>query len=247
MPTALSPAELLLIRHGESAWNHEQRFTGWADVGLTAAGVGQMRELGDRLRGEGVSIDRVFSSLLRRCVDSVDVLLDAMQAPAVPRTLDWRLNERHYGALTGRSKPGAVAEFGAEAVRTWRRSYRAVPPPLPLSELAKIAPLASTLSEHPQAGTLPEAESLEQTAWRVAQCWPEVIAPALSPGRRLAVVGHGNSLRALVMQLEELGEAEVSGLEIANGEMRRYAALEDGGWARREIWRPDRHALSQIL
>ena len=240
------PARLLLIRHGESEWNHAQRFTGWADVGLTAAGEAQMRELGRKLTTDRIEIDQVFVSRLRRCTAAAAALLQAMETPCVPQTADWRLNERHYGALTGRSKASAVVEFGADAVLAWRRSYRAVPPPLSRTELGRIAPL----SQDPESEALPEAESLAQTARRVADFWRQCLRPATERHRTVAVVGHGNSLRALAMLLEDLSESEVMTLEIANGELRAYSRAENGGngrFERSEIWRPSKHSVSQIL
>lgn len=237
------PARLLLIRHGESEWNHEQRFTGWADVGLTPVGEQQMQELGRKLVADRVEIDRVFVSRLKRCMASATALLHAMNAPSVPQTSDWRLNERHYGALTGRSKASAVIEFGGDAVLAWRRSYRAVPPPLSRSELGRIAPLA----QYPEAEDLPEAESLAQTARRVADFWKQCIRPAMEPGRTVAVIGHGNSLRALAMLLEDLSESEVMTLEIANGELRTYSRSENGRFNWSGIWRPSNHSISQVL
>lgn len=127
--TPRSQVRLLLIRHGESEWNREQRFTGWADVGLTLRGMHQMQEAGRAIRQSGLVVDRVFSSVLVRCVSSVDVFLLTAECPSITRTADWRLNERHYGALTGSSKAEAIARYGADQVQAWRRSYHAVPPP----------------------------------------------------------------------------------------------------------------------
>jgi len=238
-----SPARLLLIRHGESDWNQAQRFTGWADVGLTTDGVAQMQELGRLLLADELMPDRIFCSVLQRSTASAAVLLEALQTLHVPCSLDWRFNERHYGALTGLSKAAAVADFGAEAVRQWRRSYRAVPPPLSIGELEQFASLA----HYPPAPGLPVAESLEQVCQRVLEVWRQRVLPALQPGRTIAVVAHGNSLRALVMLLGPLSESEVNALEIANGELRVYTVQPDGLMEQEKVWTPARHSISLIL
>lgn len=247
-----SQVQLLLIRHGESEWNLAQRFTGWADVGLTPRGVRQMQEAGRAIRRSGLVVDRVFSSMLVRCVRSVDCLLLAAGSPSAPRTADWRLNERHYGALTGSSKAEAIARYGADQVQAWRRSYRAVPPPWTQDDVGRLAidPLMDS-SMGPQYAGLelpPLAESLAQTVLRVTALWQELIEPALASDQTVAVVGHGNSLRALVMQLERLGEEAVSRLEIANGEMRAYESGAGRELHLKCIWRPSVVApISKIL
>ena len=243
-----SQVQLLLIRHGESEWNLAQRFTGWADVGLTPRGVRQMQEAGRAIRRSGLVVDRVFSSMLVRCVRSVDCLLLAAGSPSAPRTADWRLNERHYGALTGSSKAEAIARYGADQVQAWRRSYRAVPPPWTQDDVDRVATDPSM--EPPCAGLepLPLAESLAQTVLRVTALWQELIEPSLASAQTVAVVGHGNSLRALVMQLEELSEQAVSCLEIANGEMRAYESGAGRTLHLQCIWQPSALApISKIL
>lgn len=231
-------ARLLLVRHGESAWNLSQRFTGWADVGMTATGVLQMQELGRHLHHHGVTIDTLFCSALRRCRESASALLAAAGSAQTPVLLDWRLNERHYGALTGLSKPAAVAQHGCAAVRAWRRSYREVPPAL-------TAGLADATIWHAAdaALPLPRSESLEHTVLRVAEAWTQRIQPALHAGATVAVLGHGNSLRGLAMLLEGLDETQVAALEIANGELRTYAWPASAP----QIWRPGTGLPSQVL
>lgn len=239
---------LLLIRHGESEWNLAQRFTGWADVDLTPRGVLQMQEAGRAIRRSGLVVDRVFSSVLVRCVRSVDVLLLAAGCPSAPRTADWRLNERHYGALTGSSKAEAIARYGVDQVQAWRRSYHAVPPPWTQDDVGWVA--MDPPMEPPCAGLepLPLAESLAQTVLRVTALWQERIEPSLASTQTVAVVGHGNSLRALVMQLENLGEEAVSCLEIANGEMRAYEPGAGHELHLQCIWQPSVVApISKIL
>jgi 2,3-bisphosphoglycerate-dependent phosphoglycerate mutase len=204
------PARLVLLRHGESVWNHEQRFTGWADVGLTAGGQAQMRAAAAALHAAGVALEVAFSSTLRRCTESQQILLEALATPGLEQHFDWRLNERHYGGLTGRSKPEAEREFGAAEVLRWRRGYDAVPPPLDEVSARHLGAL--------QTDGMPLSESLEQTVARVTQVWVERLLPALRAGRTAAVVGHGNSLRALVKVIENLEPEAVVGLEINNAE-----------------------------
>ncbi|TAK86241.1 MAG: 2,3-bisphosphoglycerate-dependent phosphoglycerate mutase [Betaproteobacteria bacterium] len=206
---------LILIRHGESQWNLDQRFTGWADVDVTAEGVAQMQDAAAALREAGLRFDVGYSSVLRRCIRSLRVLLDTLDCMWVPEVLDWRLNERHYGALTGRAKAEAIRLYGEEIVHRWRRSYDAQPPPvdtaaalhIPLDErYAMLAP-----------DQIPLGESLARTVERVRAAWEESISLALRRGQRVAVVGHGNGLRALVKIIEEQSDEGITRLEIPNG------------------------------
>lgn len=207
---------LTLVRHGESQWNLEQRFTGWADVELTRRGVAQMESAGKALRQQGIELDVAFSSALTRSIRSLWILLEASGSLRVPVRIDWRLNERHYGALTGRSKAEAEKEYGAAMVQRWRRAYDAEPPATTEESGAyiKLDRRYAGLS----ATRLPTAESLRQTVARVSAAWQESIAPALRMGQSIAVVAHGNSVRALTKIVEGIAEAEIVRLEIANGE-----------------------------
>ena len=208
-------AQLILVRHGESRWNLEQRFTGWADIDLTAEGEQQMRAAGLALRQAGIALDQTYSSVLRRCIRSQWILLEAMECFWVPQILDWRLNERHYGALTGRDKALAEREYGPAAVLHWRRSYTAQPPAIDAAAAVfvsidrRYAGLA--------AGDIPVGESLQQTVARVHDVWHESIAKSLRTGKTVAIVGHGNSLRALIKIVEGLSDAEITGVEVGNG------------------------------
>lgn len=212
--------KLILIRHGESQWNVEQRFTGWADIDLTENGVVQMRAAASAMRGQGIEIDVIFSSVLRRCIRSTWVLLEALERVWVPQILDWRLNERHYGALTGRSKETAVQVHGVDAVHRWRRSYDAQPPPSDAAAQAfiQIDRRYAAVSQD----DLPQGESLHQTVIRVREVWRESIAPALKAHRTVAVVGHGNSLRALIMIVEGLSATCIVDVEVGNGDLLVY-------------------------
>lgn len=204
---------LVLIRHGESTWNLENRFTGWTDVGLTPAGVAQAKAAGQLLKARGQVFDLACTSVLRRAIHTLWHVLDEMDCSWLPVTKDWRLNERHYGALQGLNKAEMARQYGAEQVLLWRRSYDTRPPALapgdPRCERGdrRYAGLAS----------VPLSECLQDTVARVLPCWNEVLAPALRAGRRVLVAAHGNSIRALVKYLDAIGDADIVGLNIPNG------------------------------
>lgn len=209
------PGHLVLLRHGESEWNREQRFTGWADVALTPLGTTQMREAGCALRKAGIDVDIAFSSVLRRCVHSLWAVLDEMHRFWLPQTLDWRLNERHYGGLTGLLHQEAIREFGEAQVLRWRRSASATPPPVDERAAGAIA-----LDERYAGCDVQQAlrgESLLQTTERVRAAWHEALVPLLQGDRSILLVGHGNALRALIGVLENLSDDMLTRLEIANG------------------------------
>lgn len=213
--TELKCVRLVLVRHGESVWNRDQRFTGWADVDLTDDGIAQMHHAAQALRDAAVEFDIAFSSVLTRCIRSQWALLEALHCMWIPQALDWRLNERHYGGLTGRSKEEAVRIFGASAVQRWRRDYDTVPPPL--DEVAASHILLDRRYAHLAPHELPTAESLRQTVLRVGAAWRQGIAPALLSGQRVLITGHGNALRALIQLIEGLPDDAVSHIEVANG------------------------------
>lgn len=208
-------ARLILARHGESQWNREKRFTGWADVDLTREGIAQMCNAAMALRAAGVDFDLSYASVLRRCIRSLWILLDSLDRMWVPQVLDWRLNERHYGALTGRLRSEATKAYGEKAVRQWRRSYDAEPPPIdeaaarhvPIDQrYAALAPFE-----------IPRTESLQRTVERVRGMWNASLAPALRAGRCVALIGHGNALRAMIKILEGVSDEGIMRLEVANG------------------------------
>jgi 2,3-bisphosphoglycerate-dependent phosphoglycerate mutase len=207
--------QLVLIRHGESTWNLENRFTGWTDVPLTATGVAQARQAGALLKAGGFEFDLAYTSVLKRAIWTLWHCLDAMDRTWVPVQNDWRLNERHYGALQGLDKGEVAREYGDEQVLIWRRSYDTPPPVLDAGDprgqrddlrYAKLAP-----------EQIPLTECLKDTVVRVLPCWNEHIAPTLLSGRRPVIAAHGNSIRAIVKYLDGIGDAEIVGVNIPNG------------------------------
>ena len=207
--------KLVLVRHGESTWNLENRFTGWTDVDLTAKGVEQARAAGRLLKEEGYEFDRCCTSVLKRAIWTLWYALDEMDRTWLPVTNDWRLNERHYGALQGLDKAETTRKFGAEQVLAWRRSYDTPPPALaaedPRSE--RSDPRYRGLG----AGDVPLTECLKDTVARVLPYWHEQLAPAIRAGERLLISAHGNSMRALVKYLDDISDADIVGLNIPNG------------------------------
>src|SRR4030095_737461 len=189
------PTRLVLLRHGQSAWNLENLFTGWTDVDLTAQGREEARAAGKLLAGGSFDFGIAFTSVLKRAIRTLWIALDEMDRMWIPVERDWRLNERHYGALQGLDKAATAAKYGADQVKVWRRSYDVPPPPPPAS-----SPPPPRFDERPRGvdpASLPATESLKDTLARVEPCWRERLAPALGDGRDVLVVAHGNSRRAL--------------------------------------------------
>ena len=207
--------KLVLIRHGESTWNLENRFTGWTDVALTPLGVEQAQQAGKLLKAEGYEFDIAYTSVLKRAIWTLWHTLDQMDRTWLPVVNDWRLNERHYGALQGLNKAETAKKFGDEQVLVWRRSYDTPPPALeptdPRSERGDLryAKLA--------AGQVPLTECLKDTVARVLPFWNDTIAPALRSSQRIVIAAHGNSIRALVKYLDGISDADIVGLNIPNG------------------------------
>ena len=204
---------LILVRHGQSQWNLENRFTGWWDVDLTEKGAAEAYAAGVLLREKGVLPTIAFTSLQSRAIKTLHLVLEAVGRLWVPETKDWQLNERHYGGLTGLDKAETTALHGEAQVRIWRRSFDTPPPPLEPGS-------AFDLSRDPRyAGiTIPVAESLKDTIARVLPYWDSAIAPELRAGQRVVVAAHGNSLRALVKHLSGISDADITDLEIPTGQ-----------------------------
>ena len=204
--------KIVLLRHGESQWNLDNRFTGWTDVDLTPNGLAEARRAGALLKSEGFEFDLAYTSVLKRAIRTLWTALDEMDRMWLPVIHSWRLNERHYGALQGLNKAETAARFGEEQVLIWRRAYATAPDPLPPGDpresdhdprYAAVAP-----------GEIPRTECLKDTVARVMPYWNETIAPAVRAGKRVLVAAHGNSLRALVKYLDRIGDDEIVHLNI---------------------------------
>jgi 2,3-bisphosphoglycerate-dependent phosphoglycerate mutase len=209
------PGKLLLVRHGQSIWNLENLFTGWTDVDLTAEGVEEARRAGAEIAREGLVPDLVFTSVLKRAIRTEFLILDALDLLWLPVERSWRLNERHYGALQGLNKAQTVERHGEAQVKVWRRSYDIPPPPLALDD--QRHPRFDRRYAGVAAADLPATESLKDTLARVLPYWEQRIAPELRAGRNVMIVAHGNSLRALVKMLDNMGEQAIVELNIPTG------------------------------
>jgi 2,3-bisphosphoglycerate-dependent phosphoglycerate mutase len=203
---------LVLLRHGQSQWNLEHRFTGWVDVDLTPQGEAEAQRGGELIAAAGLELDLAFASVLTRAIRTADISLTACNQLWVPMEKDWRLNERHYGGLTGLKHSEMAAKHGAEQVKIWRRSYDIPPPPLAPGGEYDFSRDRRYAGIEP-----PAAESLKSTLQRVQPYWDTVIAPALIAGQRLLVAAHGNSLRAIVKLLFDVSDQAIPGVEIPTG------------------------------
>ena len=213
---------LVLLRHGQSQWNLENRFTGWWDVDLSEQGIEEASTAGRLLRERGLDFDCCFTSVLTRAIRTLDLVLHAMDRSWLPVTKDWRLNERHYGGLTGLNKAEMTAQVGAYQVKIWRRSFDIPPPPLPADSPYVVS------GDRRYAGVqVPASESLKDTIARVLPYYEAEIVPVLRAGKRVLVVAHGNSLRALEKHLSHISDTDIVGLEIPTGEPIVYDLNDD--------------------
>ena len=208
--------KIVFMRHGESTWNLENRFTGWTDVDLTEKGVNEAKSAGKILKDAGFSFDLCYTSVLKRAIRTLWLTLDEMDEMYVPIKHDWRLNERHYGALQGLDKAETAAKFGDAQVLVWRRSYDIPPPALEPSDDR------TSFNDPRYAGlpreAIPLTECLKDTVARVMPAWNEDIAPAIKSGKQILISAHGNSLRALIKMLDGISDEEIVGLNIPNGQ-----------------------------
>jgi len=207
--------KIVLIRHGESLWNKANLFTGWTDVDLSEKGIMEAREAGRRLKAAGFSFDEAYTSTLKRAIRTLWLALDEMDLMHTPIHNDWRLNERHYGALQGLNKAETAEKYGDEQVLIWRRSYD-VPPPA-LSKAAERYPGKDPRYAHLEEAQIPLCESLKDTVARTMPFWDEVIIPRLVARRKMVIAAHGNSLRAIVKYLDHISDDEIVGLNIPTG------------------------------
>jgi 2,3-bisphosphoglycerate-dependent phosphoglycerate mutase len=204
---------LVLIRHGQSAWNLENRFTGWWDVSLTEKGIEEAKAAGELMAAKGLDFDICYTSLQTRAIKTLNLALEAMGRLWLPVEKDWRLNERHYGGLTGLDKAETAALHGDDQVKIWRRSFDIPPPVLEAGSEYDLA------ADRRYAGIpIPNTESLKDTIARVLPYWEGTIAPDLKAGKRVVISAHGNSLRALVKHLSHISDDEITGLEIPTGQ-----------------------------
>jgi len=207
--------KLVLIRHGESTWNQENRFTGWTDVDLTEKGMAEGRKAGAHLKREGYVFDVAYVSVLKRAIKTLNLVLDGMDLLWIPVHKEWRLNERHYGALQGLDKSETAAKHGEEQVKIWRRAYDIAPPPLEKSD--ERWPGHDPRYRDLAPSDLPLTECLKDTVDRVLPLWEQSLAPAIKSGKRVVIAAHGNSLRALVKYLDNVSDKEILELNIPTG------------------------------
>lgn len=207
--------KLVLIRHGESTWNLENRFTGWTDVDLTPTGVEQARNAGRLLKAEGYEFDVAYTSVLKRAIRTLWLALDEMDRTWLPVVKAWQLNERHYGGLQGLNKADMAKQYGDEQVLIWRRSYDTPPPALEANDPRSERGDARYAALQPEQ--IPLTECLKDTVARVIPFWNERMAPAIQSGQRLVVAAHGNSIRALIKYLDGISDTDIVNLNIPNG------------------------------
>jgi 2,3-bisphosphoglycerate-dependent phosphoglycerate mutase len=207
--------KLVLLRHGESVWNKENRFTGWTDVDLSAKGLEEAKQAGEVLKQAGYTFDVAYTSVLKRAIRTLWTVLDEMDLMWLPVHRHWRLNERHYGALQGLNKAETAQQHGEEKVKIWRRSYD-IPPPA-LDKADKRYPGHDRRYQHLDERDIPLTESLKDTVARFLPLWLETIAPEVSKGKRVLITAHGNSLRALMKYLDNISEREIVELNVPTG------------------------------
>jgi 2,3-bisphosphoglycerate-dependent phosphoglycerate mutase len=219
------PHTLVLLRHGESQWNLENRFTGWTDVDLTPNGLDEARRAGQQLKAEGLSFDLCYTSMLRRAIRTLWTVQDEMDLMWLPVVHSWKLNERHYGALQGLNKTETAAKFGDEQVLIWRRAYAIAPDPLPVGDPREAQGDPRYARLKPEE--VPRTECLRDTVARVVPFWTESIAPAIRAGKRVVVAAHGNSLRALVKHLDGMSDDDIVHMNIPTARPLVYELDDD--------------------
>jgi 2,3-bisphosphoglycerate-dependent phosphoglycerate mutase len=235
---------LVLLRHGESDWNRENRFTGWTDVDLSERGRAEAQEAGRLMAAEKFEFDAAYTSLLKRAIRTLWIALDGLDMMWIPVHRSWRLNERHYGALQGLNKAETAAEHGESQVKIWRRSYDVPPPPLSVDDPRH--PSRDRRYAALSVRELPVAESLKDTVARFLPYWHQTIAPEIKAGKRLLVVAHGNSLRALVKHLDHMSDDEVVDLNIPTGVPLVYL-LNDDLEPLQKFYLGDQDAIKQAI
>jgi len=207
--------KLVLLRHGQSIWNLENKFTGWTDVTLSEQGIDEAHQAGELLRGEGYAFDLAFTSVLKRAIYTLWIVLDEMDLMWIPVHCSWRLNERHYGAFQGLNKKGAAAKYGLGQIQIWRRSYDITPPPLVATD--NRYPGYDSRYSNLKKEELPCTESLKDTQSRILPYWNKVIVPNIMKGKRIIITAHGNSIRALVKHLDGISNEAIAKYNIPTG------------------------------
>ncbi len=236
--------KIVLLRHGESVWNKENRFTGWKDVDLTPKGVEEARAAGRLLAAEGFDFDFTFTSVLKRAIRTLNLALEEMDRLWLAVEKDWRLNERHYGALQGLNKAETAAKFGEEQVLLWRRSYDIPPPALEPGDERDASRDRRYAALKP--GEIPRSECLKDTVARVVPCWQERIAPRVAAGQRVLVSAHGNSLRALIKYFDAMSDAAIVNENVPTGIPMVYE-LDDSLKAIRRYYLGDPEAVAKAM
>jgi 2,3-bisphosphoglycerate-dependent phosphoglycerate mutase len=234
---------LVILRHGESLWNKKKRFTGWTNVELTPRGITEARQAGQLLKNRGLTFDLCFTSYLTRATETLRIVLDTMGLSHVPTQRDWRLNERHYGALQGLSWWEATRKYGAKQVLIWQRHFDVPPPPLDATD--PRFPGHDPLYSHLSSTELPQGESLKDTLARLLPFWHDVAVPELRQGKHLLIVAHNNSLRGLLKYLDKIGDADISNITIPTAAPMLYELNEELTPIRREHLR-QRSTFSQL-
>ena len=207
--------ELVLLRHGESQWNLENRFTGWTNVDLTEKGITEAQSSGQLLKNVGFLFNLIYTSVLKRAIRTMDICLNEMELKEIPTEYNWRLNERHYGALQGLNKVETAKKYGEKQVLIWRRSYDTLPPPLDRDD--ERHPRFDKRYQNLSPSDLPTSECLKDTVDRFLPYWHETIAPSIQSGKKVLIVAHGNSLRALIKYLDKISDEEIVELNIPTG------------------------------
>ena len=215
----MCPYNLILIRHGQSEWNLANRFTGWADIDLSEKGKQEAKKAGEVLKKIDFRCDFASASFLKRSIRTLWIMLDEMDQMWIPVFKSWRLNERHYGSLTGLDKEETMKKYGEEQVYLWRKDYYLAPPPISSARNKEL------LREN--IGKAPLGESLKETQYRVLPLWNDILSPIVKKGKNLLIVGHGNSLRALIKHLEKLSPADIMKVEVATGTPIAYTLSEE--------------------
>lgn len=214
--------KLVLVRHGQSEWNLENRFTGWVDVDLSEKGYEEAKNAGSILKAEGVLFDKAYTSVLKRAIKTLNIILEETDQLWLPTVKSWRLNERHYGALQGLNKKETAEKYGDEQVHIWRRSYDVLPP-----EMDENSELSQINDRRYNKDVVPMAENLKLTLERVIPIWQDKIAPDLRAGKNVIIAAHGNSIRAITKHLEKISDEDIMGVEIPTGSPIIYELDED--------------------